>query len=408
MRKLPKVKISPKEIHKELPRVRIGQHVGVTLLAVGIMAFFAICTILAKPLDPIKRALQDFSWTDIYYEILKEGTPDTSRVITIVDLTRLTDRSDIARTISNIEACHPKVIGMDATFDHEGDDIDGNMAMIDVAEKYKNIVFAEKMYDWQGDTIGWTTCVHSFFHDMTDIKEGTVNMPRALYDRMKRRVPLGETYRSRRVPSLVSQVANAYAGKDIIKGRTGDVNINFSPTVFKVVKPEEVLKNRSLIEDHIVLFGSMYEESDMHWTPLGKMAGVELLAYGVQTVVYNTEVRHVPFVVFCLITFLIIYLVELLQTAYLRITSQSKHIFLKYVAGSTYFTGILTFLFLSVFIGASFFVFRWFNVSFNVAWAVSAVAFLGTSRGMYGSLTIARKMYKTEGENKQVQKQTGK
>ena len=38
----------------------------------------------------------------------------------------------------------PKVVGLDCVFDVEGDDIEGNDAIIQVAEKYKNIVFAEK------------------------------------------------------------------------------------------------------------------------------------------------------------------------------------------------------------------------------------------------------------------------
>ena len=38
-------------------------------------------------------------------------------------------------------------MGLDCVFDVEGDDIEGNDAIIQVAEKYKNIVFAEKMLE---------------------------------------------------------------------------------------------------------------------------------------------------------------------------------------------------------------------------------------------------------------------
>lgn len=366
---------------------KLVRHIMVTLLAVAIMGLFAIITVLAKPLDPVKKALQDFSFTDIYYEILSEGaTRDTSRVITIVDLTKLTRRSDIAQTLEDIESCKPKVIGLDCCFDNEGEDFEGNDSLINVASTYKNIIFAKKMLDWGGDSIGWTKAIHSFFYDMTDVKEGTVNMPRALYDRMKRRVPLFEKYEGKLTPSFSTQVVNTFAGKDVLRGRTGELNINFSPTVFRVLQPSEVLKHPELIEDQIVLFGSMYEDADMHWTPLGKIAGVELLAYGIQTLLLSKEIKYLPFVPFCLITLFIIFMVQVAQSYYLEKTGNSKKIFVKYVLGASYFLSILTFLCLSIFVGVSFFVFKLTDISFNMAWAVAAIAFLGTSRGMYASL----------------------
>lgn len=363
------------------------RHLMVTFLAIAIMGFFAIITVLAKPLDPIKKALRDFSFTDIYYEILSEGeVTDTSRIITIVDLTKVTRRADIAQVLLDIEACHPKVIGLDCCFDNEGDDFDGNDSLISVAEKYKNIVYAEKMLDWSPEEQGWTKVIHSFFYDLTPICEGTVNMPHSLYDRIVRKVPLFETYKKKRVPSFVTQVSRKYADKDVARGRTEDININFSPTVFRVVQPEEVLRHRDDMEGQIVLFGSMYEDADMHWTPIGKMAGVEMLAYSVQSLLLRKEISYVPFIPFCIITLVIIFLVQVAQTKYLQKTGNSKKILVRYVIGAPYFLNMLTFLCLSVFVGVSFFVFKFFNVSFNMAWALAVIAFLGTSRGMYKSI----------------------
>lgn len=369
-------------------RTSLKRHICVTFLAVGIMGFFAAVTVLAQPLDPIRRAISDFSFTDIYYEIQNTtSAPDTSRIITIVDLTKLTDRADIAQTIRDIEAGHPKVVGMDACFDNEGEDIDGNAELLDAVSSYDNIVFARKMLDWSGnDSIGWTKDIRSFFTEGVEVKEGTVNMPRGLYDSMKRRVPLCEMMQGKQYPSLVAQVANMYAGEDIIKDRTEDLNINFSPTRFRVLQPEDVAKHPEMVEDQIVMFGAMYEDADMHWTPLGKIAGVELLAYGVQSVVLSKEIKLVEFFPTCLISLLVIFIVQVVQTVYLRKTDGSKNMFVKYVVGSTYVMNILTFLCTSIFIGISFLIFKKCNVSFNLAWALSVIAFLGTSRSMYTSI----------------------
>ena len=369
-------------------RAFITKHLCITMLAIGLMGFFAMIAIMAKPLDPVKRAISDFSFTDIYYEILKEGTtPDTSHLITIVDMTELTNRSEIADVMSRINRAQPKVLGVDICFDNEGEDFEGNDSLIRVVEQYhENMVFSLKMLDWQDDSVGWNKAIHSFFHEIIPLTEGTTNMPRQLYDSMKRKVPLAERYEVKYVPSFVAQVANRYAGQDIVKGRTDDVKINFSPTVFRVLSPQEVDRHPELIEGQIVLLGAVYEEADRHWTPLGKIAGVELLAYGVQSIVYSNEVKNTSPAMFAIVSLLVVFLVELLQYLYLERTGKSEGIFTKFIIGSTYFMSVLTFLFTSVLLGVCFVVFKLYGISFNLAWALTAITFLGTSRSMYAAL----------------------
>lgn len=375
----------------------LRRHLSVTLLSIGISALFALVAIFAKPLDPVKRAIKDFSFTDIYYEILKEGSvPDTSRVVTIVDMTRLTSRTEIARLLSDIEKHNPKVIGLDVCFDNEGEDFEGNDSLIAVASEHKNIVYSMKMLDWANDSIGWTKCIHSFFHEITPLTEGTTNMPRALYDNMKRKVPVYERYEGKWLPSFVTQVSNAYAERDLVGGRTEDVKINFSPTVFRTLTPEQVDSHPELIEGQIVLVGAMYEEADRHWTPVGKIAGVELLAYGVHSIIYSNEIKDMPFPLLCLISLVVIFLVEVIQHWYLKTMARSNRIFIRHIIGSTYVMSILTFLFTSVLLGLSFLVFKLYGLSFNLAWALSVITFLGTSRSMYTALTDYFKAWKAK------------
>lgn len=365
------------------------RHLSVTLLSICISALFALVAIFAKPLDPVKRAIKDFSFTDIYYEILKESSlPDTCHVITIVDMTKLTSRTDIATLMADIEAQKPKVIGLDICFDNEGEDFEGNDSLVSVVARNKdNIVFSLKMLEWANDSIGWTKSIHSFFHEVVPLTEGTTNMPRDLYDNMKRKVPVCERYEGKTVPSFVTQVSNLYAERDVVGKRTDDVKINFSPTVFRVLSPEEVKRHPELIEDQIVLVGAMYEEADRHWTPVGKIAGVELLAYGVQSILYSNEIKDTPLALLCIISLIIIFLVEVIQHWYLDTMARSTHIFVRHIIGSSYVMSILTFLFTSVLLGLSFLVFKLYGLSFNLAWALSVITFLGTSRSMYTALT---------------------
>ena len=83
---------------------------------------------------------------------------------------------------------------------------------------------------------------------------------------------------------------------------------------------------------------------------------------------------------------LVVFLVELLQYLYLERTGKSEGIFTKFIIGSTYFMSVLTFLFTSVLLGVCFVVFKLYGISFNLAWALTAITFLGTSRSMYAAL----------------------
>ncbi len=384
----------------------LRRHLSVILLSIGISSLFALVAIFAKPLDPVKRAIKDFSFTDIYYEIQKESSlPDTSRIVTIVDMTKLTSRTDIASLLAEIEEHGPKVVGLDVCFDNEGEDYEGNDTLIAVASRYRNVVYSMKMLDWANDSIGWTKCIHSFFYEITPLIEGTTNMPRALYDSMKRRVPVCERYEGKIYPSFVTQVSNLYAGRDLVGKRTEDVKINFSPTVFRVLSPEEVAGHPELIEGQIVLVGAMYEEADRHWTPVGKIAGVELLAYGIHSIIYSNEIKDMPFAFLCIVSLMVIFIVEVIQHWYLQTMAASNWIFVRYILGSTYVMSILTFLFTSVLLGLSFLIFKLYGLSFNLAWALSVITFLGTSRSMY---TALKNYFKAWNEQEKMKKLVAK
>lgn len=360
------------------------RHLFITLISICISGLFALIALYAKPLDPVKRVIKDFSFTDIYFEIQKEsGAPDTSRVITLVDMTKLIDRQDIAELIESVESHSPKVVGLDVNFDLEGCDMDGNYSLIETMERHKNIVCSVKLIDWANDSIGWEHAIHSFFTKEVDVCEGSTNIPRALFDNMKRKVPLYERFQGKWHPSFVTQVANRYTGTNLVKDRRDDVRINFSPTVFRILSPEEVSRHPEMIEGQIVLIGAMNQDTDMHWTPVGKIAGVELLAYGLQSVLYSNEVKTLSFPVLCLISLLIILLVEVLQHHYLTHTASSKRIFIRYIVGSTYMLGIWTILFTTLILGICFLLFNIYGWSVNLAWALSVITFLGTSRSLY-------------------------
>lgn len=77
------------------------------------------------------RAIKDFSMSDLYYHILWTGDePEKSEVITLVDITDLHKRGQIAQTIEEVNKQHPKALGLDIIFEGLKDDSIGNDSLV--------------------------------------------------------------------------------------------------------------------------------------------------------------------------------------------------------------------------------------------------------------------------------------
>ena len=367
----------------------LAKNVIITTFAFAMLGFIAFVAVSIKPLNPLAMSVKNFSFTDVYYSILDEiAEPDTSMAVTIVDMTQLYRRGQLAQVLEDIQSCNPKVVGVDVVFDVEKEDFDGNDSLVALATQFPNMIFALKLLDYEGDSIGYTTEIHSFFKKYVDFKEGFVNVPRGgQYDGMKRVIPLQVNSLGEEVPSMVAQAVSCYVGDDRWeKGGKDDVEINFCPKDFWVLQPNEVLDHPELIEDRIVLFGAMYEDADFHWTPVGKISGVKLLAYGIQTLLERNEVKTLPSFPLFVISFCFTLLIFSLQMKYRNIMWASPNLFVRFVIGSTYIVNILTFLFTSVFLGICFLVFYFTHVHINLGWTLASLPFLFTSRNLYEAL----------------------
>jgi len=377
------------EIWRRLRRSTLLRNIVITAFAFAMMGFITLVVISIKPLNPIAMAVKSFSFTDIYYSILDETTaPDTSRAVVIVDMTQLYRRGQLAKVLCDIESCNPKVVGVDVVFDVEKDDFYGNDSLMVLASQNNNLVFALKLLDYENDSIGYTTEIHSFFDKYIDFREGFVNVPRGgLYDEMKRVIPLRVKSGGRDVLSMAAQTMSLYIGNDDWKNeKKNDVKINFCPKSFLVLQPDEVLDHPEMLEDRIVLLGAMYEDADFHWTPVGKIAGVELLAYGIQTLLEKNEVKTLPVFPQLIISFCLTLLIFSLQLKYKHGLGESSNLFVRFVIGSSYVLNILTFLFTSVFIGICFLIFYYTRISINLGWTLASLPFLISSKNLYDAI----------------------
>ena len=253
----------------------LWKYFAVTILAFCLVGVYAMAAFNLKVFNPIAEILDDYSFTDFYYKLQAgAGVQDTSRIVTIVDMTELRKRRDFADLFMEVNALKPKAVGVDVVFEgYKEEDLEGDTLLDMAVKQLQNFVFSYKIIDsMEGET------VHSFFTPSDSVTEGFTNMPRQLYGGMKRSVSIGRDVGGVVQPSFIKRVADIYAGQEVTALADKDLNINFSPKYYRVVPYDSIFENRDLIEDHLVLIGAMKEEGDMHYTPQGKIAGVELLA----------------------------------------------------------------------------------------------------------------------------------
>jgi CHASE2 domain-containing sensor protein len=205
---------------------------------------------------------------------------------------------------------------------------------------------------------------------------------------------LGWTLNGKKVPSLVGEVVNIYVGDKLVRTDDDNVNIKFAPTNFTIIHPDSILQHRQEIEGRIVFFGSMAEETDMHYTPLGKIAGVELLAYATQTLLEHSQIIEPPMWMQVIIAILLVMLTNMMQLLYLGWTSRSKSPLVYHVMGSAYLLGLVTFMWIALIMWFTFLFFCMYNVSMEIGWSIAAMAFLATSRSFYAACEDYYKLWK--------------
>lgn len=362
----------------------VTRHFIITIIAFMVVGVFVFVTINVSFLNPIARTLQDFSITDLYYQAqLSTAKPDTSRVVTIVDMTELYERRRIAETIEQIQLGRPKVLGVDIIFEGLKEDPQGDFMIEQLARMYNNNVYSYRLLDYNGKQKQFTNEIHSFFTDSVHVIEGYTNMQRPLYGGIKRELSLSRKTCGEQKPSFVATIVNQYAEKPVVTLDDDDLQINFSPISFPRLRYDAVISHPELIEGRIVLLGAMGEENDMHYTPVGKMAGVELMAYAAQTLLTQYEVKKVPTSLLAVISFFLVFLTQLLQDCYEKSIGKLKSSLFRSLLSSSVALGVITFIWMVLLMWFAFILFNMTSISLNLGWALSAIAFVDAARSFF-------------------------
>ena len=339
-------------------------HFLVTTLALVLLWLLSIITFNLSILDPVADALDEFSITDVFFEIEnnKEENIETSDLITIVDMTDLHNRGDIASLMQEIGFNMPLCVGIDLIFECEKDDSIGNKELVEAVNNLgETAIYSKKLTDYSGETDKFANRVSSFFTKDIEVQEAYTNLVNDMSSTRVREFTATQQEGETESISFPAAIASRF-DTTLVSNHKDSYLINYRNVKFPVVKFDEIQEKADLIDGHIVLIGTMTEEQDMHMTPLGKMPGIEVQAYSLLTLLEHKDLQELPLWLSILITFVLCYLLEITIDAVPRCVEKSTKIPIVFLRESGLITALLILLWVIVVTWLMFYSFTRWNV----------------------------------------------
>ena len=285
-------------------------HWLITIFAFVILWFLYAAVSGLSLFSPVKRALSDMSTTDVFFQITNKSS-QVNQDITIVDIKDEYNRGSIAECISAVDSLKPWIIGVDIIFESIKGEPEDNISLFQTAaDMDSKTVWATKLLDYDPANQLFMNQSESFFADSLAVVSGFTNLDDNLENTTIRKMLTEETLNGNNVYSFPVAVAMSLDDSIALKP-TSKLSIDYS-TKFTTVAYDSIDNNKDLIKDHIVLIGSTTDESDMWHTPIGKMPGVMVQAYSLNTIRNHSDIKYFSKWTNLLIAFILCYLFEVL------------------------------------------------------------------------------------------------
>lgn len=393
----------------------IFRSIKVSLLSLFIVFAMARIALQLDFLNPVTRAISNFSFSDLYFQIYSETEKQNSD-ITIIDLTKVYDRSRIARTIREVTMCSPEIAAFDVTFPAYKAAPELNDTLFEAISELNNVckernkdkdknyvIVACKLRKGNQKTGEYQKIEHSFFMPNEYIIEAPSNSEEVSAEQNTRHTYAwfthnGDTLRS--LPYAIAcarapQIENTYKNKR-------KFFINYSYTRFNIIPYDSIVQHKRDITDHIVIFGAISDPTDMKYTPHGLLSGTIVQAYSVQTYLdyYNVYALH-PIWVF-IISLLLVIFTDMLQVSFKTWGASRDSILISRLSQSVFVLHIINFIWLSILIGIGYILF--FEMSrhifIDLRFAMGGIAMLVESRLLYETISLIIKDYKNKYKQK--------
>ena len=258
---------------------------------IGLFGWLLILISRVEIFDPVKAAFDDFSMTDVFFEIQRDSASalDDDDIV-IVDMTDLRTRDEIAQAITDIKSCHPKVLGIDLIFERPSYDQYADSALISAIESGDcQQVFSCKLRDFDPDKKSFKNCLYSFFDKRNNYAWGYTNYNLKRIGGVTRMTSQTQKLNDSISYSFPYLLACYYTGKQPKEEEVNERNIIYANVNFIPLKSSEVLQHKEALKDKLVLLGAK-EEADTHFSPLGKMSGIEVIAYSILSYIKHNDI----------------------------------------------------------------------------------------------------------------------
>ena len=339
-------------------------HFLVSALSLIILWLLSFITFNLSILDPVADALDQFSITDVFFEIEhnEEKNVETSDLITIVDMTDLHKRGDIAAMMQEIGLNNPLCVGVDLIFEGEKDDSIGNQELREAIGNLGDIaIYSKKLTDYSGDSDSFSKASRSFFTKDMKVNEAFTNLVNDLDGTRIREFSFSQQEKGKEVLSFPAAIAARF-DSTLVSKHQDNYLVNYRNVKFPVVKYNEIQDKADLIDGHIVLIGTMTEEQDMHMSPLGKMPGIEIQAYSLLTLLEHENLQEIPMWLSLIIAFVLCYLLELVLDAMHRWAENNTKLPIVFLRESGLLTTYLILLWTIVVLWVLFYSFTEWNI----------------------------------------------
>lgn len=367
-------------------------HFMVAVISLALTAFlYFLFSFNIGFLNPVRRAFADFSMSDVYYSILWQGGDvQKSQYITLVDIDTLYFRKDIAQVIKEVDQYQPKVVGIDIIFEGKKFNEEGDVELAEALENnFENKVLAYKLLEPDAGLINFKHSLHSYCIDNTPfIQEGYTNV---LYSEAGTTLRMFSIFRKENgTPcySFPAQIYNKYIEnyEEIDTTQHNDRHINFDKIEFPVIRFDSIAQHPELIKDHIVLIGTMHEESDMHYSPIGKEPGLKIQAYSLQSLIDQYEIKTLDEGSTWILAFLATYITGILQFLVIYALRKKDTGWSIFLAESVAFTRLFTFFLLAMIAYIAFLIYIVKDVFIGTTAILIAAVLTGEARGIYAAL----------------------
>lgn len=249
------------------------------------MAMFAlICAIMPSisAFEPIGRALDEISVSDIYYSATRNRQAVDNDKFLIIDTSPCT-RGDIAKAITHADYAGAAVIGIDIIFSLiDTDSLGTNILKQAVSQASNKTLVATHLNEWDCINEHYYSTIHTAL-DSVNVKKGYTNLINQSDNSYIRNYSVAM---ANEIPSFAQHIASEYLsifGENRTFNPTTEGIIDFTPQNFIHINADDLQAIDSLSTGRIVLLGALNADEDNHYTPIGRMSGVLIQAYAINT-----------------------------------------------------------------------------------------------------------------------------